>query len=197
MNLPNRITMFRITLIPLLILIWLFPYEHFGISVGHIQVENVFVSYVNVCVAVIFLIASISDFIDGYIARNENMVTTLGKFADPIADKLLVNTLLLLLVYDGFIPILPVIIMIARDIVVDGARILGATNGVIVSAGYLGKVKTVLQFITIGLVLLSNLPFELYSIPLDDILLWSATFASLASGISYCSQLKEYIFESI
>ena len=197
MNLPNRITMFRITLIPLLILIWLFPYEHFGISVGHILVENVFVSYVNVCVAVIFLIASISDFIDGYIARNENMVTTLGKFADPIADKLLVNTLLLLLVYDGFIPILPVIIMIARDIVVDGARILGATNGVIVSAGYLGKVKTVLQFITIGLVLLSNLPFELYSIPLDDILLWSATFASLASGISYCSQLKEYIFESI
>lgn len=197
MNLPNRLTTFRIVLVPITLLVYLFPYEQFGIHFSSFVYGPISISYLNIIVLGIFLIASFTDFLDGTIARKKNLITTFGKFADPIADKLLVNSLLLVLSYKHIIPIVPVIIMICRDIVVDGCRMMSASNGVVVAAGILGKMKTVLQMITICLVLINNMPFELWSLPISTVLIWFTAFVSAASGFSYFSQLKKYIFESM
>ena len=151
---------------------------------------------VNIMSLIIYVVAALTDALDGHLARSRNMITTFGKFADPIADKMLTTTMFLLFVSRGIISPVPVIIMICRDIVVDGCRMLAATNGKVVAAQMLGKVKTVLQMVTIALILLNNLPFELWSLPVSDVLLWMSAFVSLASGISYMNQLKGDIMES-
>ena len=196
MNLPNKLTVFRIILVPIMIFVWLFPYEQFNFMFYEFNFGPVSLSSLNIVVLVIFALASITDMLDGMIARNYNMITTFGKFADPIADKLLVNTTLIIMVSKHLIPVLPVVIMLGRDIIVDGCRMIASKNGVVVAAGYLGKLKTVSQMITIILVLLNNLPFELYGIPMASIVLWFATLTSVMGGYSYFIQLKDYIFES-
>ena len=196
MNLPNRLTIIRIIMIPVIVLIYLFPYAQFGINVQSFDVGFVSISLVNIIVLGLFILTSFTDFLDGYIARSQNMITTFGKFADPIADKLLVNTMFILFAAQGVIPVVPVLIMIARDTIVDGCRMIASSNGTVVAAGYLGKVKTVSQMLAIILILLNNLPFELYRFPVSDLVLWFAAIVSFVSGVSYFNQLKEYIFES-
>ena len=197
MNLPNKLTVFRIVLVPLLCLVWLFPYEQAGINIGYLMIGNITVSYLNLIVILIFATASITDFLDGRIARKNNLVTTFGKFADPIADKLLVNTMLIILAYKHMIPVVCCVLMILRDIIVDGCRMIAAQRGVVISAGILGKLKTALQMFTIIIILLNNLPFELINIPVDEIMIWFTSFISVAGGYSYLMQVKEYIFESM
>lgn len=196
MNLPNRLTVMRIIMIPVIILIAIFPYSQFGIEIPMLQFDFVTLSAVNIVMLVLFCIASFTDFLDGYLARKNNLVTTFGKFADPIADKLLVTTMFVLFAAQGTIPVVPVLIMVARDTIVDGIRMIASSNGVVMAAGYLGKLKTVVQMLSIITILLNNLPFELYRLPVSDFLLWFAAFTSLASGISYFNQMREYIFES-
>ena len=197
MNLPNKLTIFRVVLVPIMCLVWLFPYEQFGINIGYLTIENINVSYLNLIVLAIFCIASFTDFLDGKIARKKDLVTTFGKFADPIADKLLVNMTLIILSYKHMIPIIPVILMILRDIVVDGCRMIAAQRGVVVSAGFLGKMKTAFQMFSIIFVLINNLPFELWGLPVSTIMIWFTSFISVAGGYSYFSQVKKYIFESM
>ena len=197
MNLPNILTIFRIILVPVLALVWLFPYEQISLNIGYFDILGVSVSYLNIIVLVIFCVASFTDFLDGKIARKNNLVTTFGKFADPIADKLLVNMMLIILAYKRMIPLVPVVLMILRDIVVDGCRMIAAQNGVVVSAGILGKMKTALQMFTIIFVLLNNLPFEIWQLPISDVLIWFTSFISVAGGYSYFMQVKKYIFESM
>ncbi len=197
MNLPNKLTLFRIVLVPILALVWLFPYAEFDIYFLNLEVGNTSLSLLNIIVLVIFALASFTDFLDGHIARKHNLITTFGKFADPIADKLLVNVVLIIMAAKSMIPVVPVILMLARDTIVDGCRMIAAQNGVVVAAGFLGKLKTVLQMIAIILVLLNNLPFELVYLPMADIMIWFAALISVASGYAYFTQLKEYIFESI
>ncbi len=197
MNLPNRLTVFRIVLVPVVILIYIFPYAQFGIEPRVFTVGFVRISIVNLITLAIYFIAAFTDFLDGYIARSRNMQTTFGKFADPIADKMLTTTMFLLFISKGIIPVVPVILMVCRDIVVDGCRMLAASNGKVVSAQMMGKLKTVLQMVTIALILLNNLPFELWGLPVSEVLLWFSAFVSLASGVSYFSQLKADIFESV
>ena len=197
MNLPNKLTIFRIALVPIVALVWLFPYEQFGVHFASVSIGVVSVSYLNLIVLAIFIIASITDALDGNIARKRNLITTFGKFADPIADKLLVNTMLIIMAYKHLIPVVPVIIMLARDTIVDGCRMMASSNGVVVPAGLLGKMKTVLQIVTITFVMLNNFPFELFSIPFTSILIWFTAFVSAAGGYSYFVQLKKYIFESV
>ena len=196
MNLPNRLTIFRIILIPIVVLVYLFPYAQFGIEPGVLTIGGVDLSIINLICLIIYLAAAITDYFDGQIARKRNMQTTFGKFADPIADKMLTTTMFLMFSSRGLIPVVPVIIMVCRDIVVDGCRMIAASNGKVVAAQMLGKVKTVLQMVTIALILLNNLPFELWSLPVSDVLLWMSAFVSLASGISYMNQLKGDIMES-
>ncbi|MBQ1306748.1 MAG: CDP-diacylglycerol--glycerol-3-phosphate 3-phosphatidyltransferase [Erysipelotrichaceae bacterium] len=197
MNLPNKLTLFRIFLVPVLCLIWLFPYQEAGIEIGYFTIGNITLPYLNLIVLGIFALASITDYLDGNIARKKNMVTTFGKFADPIADKLLVNMMLLILSYKHMIPLVCCIMMILRDIVVDGCRMIAAQKGVVVSAGILGKLKTALQMVTIIIILLNNLPFELWYLPVDEILIWFTSFISVAGGYSYFMQVRDYIFESM
>ncbi len=196
MNLPNKLTVFRIILVPVLVLVWLFPYEQFNIMFYQFHVGNISLSLLNIIVLAIFAIASFTDFLDGNIARKHNLITTFGKFADPIADKLLVNTMFIIFAYERMIPVVPVVIMLARDTIVDGCRMIASKNGIVVSAGMLGKLKTVLQMFTIIFLLVNNLPFELIGLPFASFLLWFATLISVMSGYSYFIQLKEYIFES-
>jgi len=197
MNLPNKLTILRIVLVPIVALVWLFPYEQFGVEIGYFEVFNITISYLNIIVLGLFMIASFTDFLDGNIARRKKLVTTFGKFADPIADKLLVNMMLILLSYSRMIPVIPVIIMILRDIIVDGCRMIAAQRGVVVSAGLLGKLKTASQMFTIIFVLINNLPFEIWQLPITDILLWFTSFISIAGGYSYFMQVKKFIFESM
>ena len=197
MNLPNKLTLFRILLVPVLCLVWLSPYESVGLNLGYINVGNVTLPVLNLIILAIFCVASFTDYLDGQIARKNDLVTTFGKFADPIADKLLVNMMLLILSYKHMIPLLCCIMMILRDIVVDGCRMIAAQHGVVVSAGMLGKLKTVLQMISIIVILLNNLPFDLWYIPADEILIWFTSFISVAGGYSYFMQVKKYIFESM
>lgn len=197
MNLPNKLTVIRIILVPILVLVWLFPYHLLGISFPSYEIGPVSLSLLNIIVLIIFGLASFTDFLDGHIARKNNLITTFGKFADPIADKLLVNTTLIILCYKGMIPVVPVIIMLGRDTIVDGCRMIASQNGVVVAAGMLGKLKTVLQMVAIILSILNNLPFELIGIPVSSILIWFACFVSMLSGYSYFSQLRQYIFKSM
>lgn len=196
MNLPNRITIFRIILIPVIILIDLFPYAAIGITPTVFVFGSVNLSVINVIELVVYILAAVTDAIDGHIARSRNMITTFGKFADPIADKLLTTTMFLLFVSKGIIPVVPVIIMIARDTVVDGCRMMAANNGKVVAAGMMGKLKTVLQMVTVVIILLNNLPFELFRIPVAEIMLWFSALVSLVSGIQYFNQMKDDILES-
>ena len=196
MNLPNKLTVFRIFLVPLLVLVWLFPYTQFNINFISFDIAGVEISLYNIILLMIFAIASLTDMLDGQIARKRGLVTTFGKFADPIADKLLVNTTLILLAYDHTIPVVPVILMLGRDIIVDGCRMIASKSGVVVAAGFMGKLKTVAQMFAIIFFLVNNLPFEILDIPVADILLWFAALSSLMSGYSYFIQMKDSIFES-
>ena len=196
MNLPNRLTLFRIVLIPVIILLWIFPYTAFGIEPLVIQIGAVSLSVVNLVTLAVYFIAAVTDALDGYLARKNNMMTTFGKFADPVADKLLTTTMFILFAYGGLIPVVPVIIMVARDTVVDGCRMVAAANGKVVAAGMMGKLKTVLQMVTIAMILLNNLPFELWGLPVTGVLLWFSAFISFVSGVKYFNLTRDDIMES-
>lgn len=197
MTLPNRLTILRLFFVPLIVFFAIFPFGQFGISFGHFSIGFVSFPYLNLIILSLFSIASITDFFDGYLARKNNQVTSFGKFFDPIADKLLVNTVFIVLAVQGVIPVLAVLLMVWRDTLVEAVRMIAARNGVTVSAQFLGKAKTVAQMITIILYLLGNFPFELYHLPVSDLMLWFTVSVSILSGLSYFIQSKNLILESM
>lgn len=197
MNLPNRLSLMRICIVPLIACIYLFPYAQFGIEVMEFDFDFVSLRLTNIIVLILFVIASVTDFLDGYIARKYQLVTSFGKFIDPIADKLLVNTMLILFAVNGVAPVVPVVVMIWRDMIVDGLRMNASGKGIVVAAGFMGKVKTVAQMITIIVLLLNNLPFELARFPMGELLLWFSMCVSVFSGIAYFMQLKDVIMETM
>jgi len=196
MNLPNRLTLLRIFFVPLIVFVFVFPFGQYGIVFGHINVDFVTLPIVNLIALGLFSLASITDFFDGYLARKNHQISTFGKFMDPIADKLLVNTMFILFAVQGLIPVIAVLVMIWRDVFVDGLRMLAAEKGRVVAAGYMGKLKTVVQMLTIMFILISNLPFELYNLPVSDFLLWFSVVVSIISGVSYFRQLSSLVLES-
>lgn len=192
MNLPNKLTMLRIGMVPLIVLIYLlFPADFCVFS------QTSGLALRDVLAFLLFAAASITDMLDGQIARKQHLITSFGKFADPIADKMLVNTVLILMVYTHQAPVVAVLLMIARDLIVDGLRMLASQHGKVVSAGFYGKLKTVLQMFAIVFLLLKNWPFAFLGLPVDQILLWAATAISLFSGLIYFAQLKDYVLESM
>lgn len=197
MNLPNKLTLTRILFVPILILIYMFPYEMIGLRIPVFHVLNAEISLVNIIVFVIFLVASMTDLLDGQIARRKKMITTFGKFADPIADKLLVNTIFMLLASDGTVSIVIPIIMISRDTIVDAIRLVAANRQIVIAAKPLGKLKTVTQMVGLCFVLLSDFPFSYINFPIGDVLVWIACFISIVSGIDYFISSKDILTESI
>ncbi|WP_416325320.1 CDP-diacylglycerol--glycerol-3-phosphate 3-phosphatidyltransferase [[Eubacterium] hominis] len=196
MNSPNKLSLFRIILVPVIAVLYLLPVEMDGIVLTFQQIE-VILNPMDLIVLALFAIASFTDFLDGNIARKRNLVTSFGKFIDPIADKLLVNTMFILFAVHGVVSVVPVIIMIWRDTIVDGLRMNASKSGVVVAAGMAGKLKTVLQMFAIIFLLLQNVPFAFFHIPLTDILVWGATLASVVSGLKYFMELKGIIMETM
>ena len=212
MNLPTKITVTRIVAIVVMIIslfvMNLIP-EWKTIELGNTGINLVFL-----IIFVIFLIACYTDHLDGYLARKNNQVTDLGKFLDPVADKLLINSLVIFLIapnmFARYIPesCQPVvsfnmwcaIILVARDIVVDALRFVAASKGKVIAANIFGKLKTVLEMVAIGVVLLNGFPFRYFDaswpvgLHIADILVYLATLASLLSGIIYVVQ-NRHVFK--
>lgn len=192
MNLPNKLTLLRIILVPVVVLIYLCMSEKLVV----LDAKSGF-ALRDLLALIIFAVASITDMLDGQIARRYKLITSFGKFADPIADKLLVNTLMILMVYTHQAYVVCVLLMIARDLIVDGLRMTAAQHGKVVSAGMPGKVKTVLQMFALIFLLLKNWPFSYLGIPMGNILLVLATIVSIYSGFIYFMKLKKYVLESM
>jgi CDP-diacylglycerol--glycerol-3-phosphate 3-phosphatidyltransferase len=191
MNLPNKITVSRIFLIPLFLLVMLAP-----LSWGELNVAGISLPVTHLIGALIFIIASSTDWIDGYYARKLNLVTNLGKFLDPLADKLLVSAALITLVELQLAPAWMVIVIISREFAVTGLRLVLAGEGEVVAANMLGKIKTWAQIIAVSALLLHNLPFELLNIPFAMISLWVAVFFTIYSGWDYFVKNKAVILNS-
>lgn len=197
MNLPNKLTMSRIIMSIIIIIILLggsYITSLFGFSIPKIFVNEAIVIDLKYIIAgILFIIASLTDFLDGYIARKYNLVTDFGKLVDAIADKILVNSVLIILAAQGFIhPIIPVIIII-RDSVVNSIKMLAASKGKVVAAIKSGKIKTACLMVGIVLTLFYNLPFELWNISIAKVLLFIATILSVVSGIQYFTLNKHLI----
>ena len=194
MNLPNKITIARIILSLIILIILLIPWYSLGFVWPEYLVGGIIVNIKYVVVGILFLVASLSDTLDGYLARKNNMVTDFGKVADAIADKILVNGLLIILAYERIISIIIPVVVITRDIVVDSCKMLSGSKGKVVAASVLGKLKTICMMCGVTLVLFYNLPFELINLPLADIFLIAATILSIVSGCQYYYNSKEFLF---
>ena len=195
MNLPNKLTMIRIFLTLVVIFILLFPFSAMGIDVPQIFVNESLRMDIRYPIAgVIFIIASITDFFDGMIARKYDFITDFGKMIDAIADKILVNSVLIILSAQGFIhPIIPVIIVL-RDTIIDSIKMVAGSKGKVVAAIKTGKYKTASLMVGIVLTLFYDMPFELWNVHVSDFLLIVASVLSIISGVQYYSMNKKYIF---
>ncbi len=200
MNLPNKITVARMLMIPAMVAVPLFNIQgNFEILGG--------LTYSNLITVIIFLIASITDFFDGYLARKNNLVTTFGKFLDPIADKLLVLSAMLMLVETNIIPAWIPIIIVAREFIVSGIRMLAAGEGNVIAASWLGKIKTVSQMIAITFAFIGNHKFLAFAMEkltgadliinvLMSIGMLVAVLATVWSGVDYFMKSKEIVLKS-
>ncbi len=197
MNLPNKITLCRIILIPFMMIVPLFGIKStlLGINVG------------NLISLAIFLIASFTDYLDGHIARKNNLVTNFGKFLDPIADKLLVLTALIMFVEAGKLPAWIPVVIAAREFMVSGIRMLAAGEGNVIAASMLGKIKTVSQMIAISLAFVDNNSFMAFTskclcIPelvlniLMSVAMLVSVIATIWSGIDYFEKSKDIVLKS-
>lgn len=200
MTLPNKLTMFRIILIPVMVTIAYIPFfnENF---VGAISLANL----INV---IIFTVASMTDFLDGYLARKHNLVTTFGKFADPLADKLLVISAMVVLCtqiqqynpeFTWFIPGWVIIVILCREFIVSGIRLVAVERGNVIAAGMLGKIKTFTTMVALVFLFLYQINFNgLYLFGyIGAVLMYVALFFTVLSGIEYFWKNRKVILESI
>jgi CDP-diacylglycerol--glycerol-3-phosphate 3-phosphatidyltransferase len=178
MNLPNKLTLFRVILIPFFVFFLLAPgFEGYG-------------KYIALA---IFIVASFTDFLDGKIARKYNLVTNFGKFMDPLADKLLVCSALICLIELDSLAAWIVIIIIAREFIISGFRLIASDNGVVIAASYWGKFKTVSQMLMV-IVLILDLPGGAFDI-LGTVLTYLALALTVISLIDYIAKNKDVLKE--
>lgn len=196
MNIANKLTMIRIFLTVVLITLLLFPFYMVNIDFPKFIIGTITVDLKYIIAAIIFAIASITDFLDGHIARKYNMVTDFGKMVDAIADKMLVNSSLIILSSQGFVSPVITVIIIFRDTVVDTIKMIAGSKGKVVAAIKTGKVKTTFLMLGIVLTMCYNLPFELFNLDVASFLLILATIFSIISGVQYYIMNKDIIFET-
>ena len=190
MNLPNKLTVLRIFMIPVFMIFVLVP-----MPLGEWDILGTTLPVTQFIAAVIFAVASMTDWLDGYLARRDNLVTNFGKFADPLADKMLVMTALILLVQKGMAPGWVVAIIVCRELAVTGLRlILSEQDGEVLAAAWPGKVKTATQMVAIVLLYLNNVFFNNFHIPMAQILLYVCLFFTVYSGVDYFIKNK-HIFK--
>ena len=177
MNLPNKLTLMRVLMVPPFVL---FLLGGFGVT-G------------DIIALVLFLAASFTDYLDGHIARKYNLVTNFGKFMDPLADKLLVGSAAICLTAIGRIPAWAVVILIGREFVISGFRLIAAERGIVIAAGWLGKIKTVIQMV-MTVALLIHLDMPAWHM-LELILIWAATIMTLWSLVDYIVKNRHVLAE--
>lgn len=194
MNKANKITISRIIMSLIIILILLFPFDQIGVEFPTYLVGGkVVVDLKYIIVGILFIIASLTDFLDGYVARKYNLVTDFGKMVDAISDKLLTNSVLIILAANGKISTVVAVIIIMRDIVVDSIKMVIGNKGAAVAAIGVAKLKTATLMVGIILTLFSNLPFELISLRISDFLLAIAAVLSIISGVKYYIMALPYL----
>ncbi len=171
MNLPNKLTTLRIILVPVFIIFYLLG--------------------LNIPAVIVFIAASITDYLDGYLARKNDLVTDYGKIMDPLADKLLVTSALVCMVQTWVVPAWMVIIILAREFLITGLRAVAAGKGVVIAAAWSGKIKTVTQMIAIIFLIINNWPFSMINFPFAKIMLWVALLMTIYSGVEYIYKSKD------
>ncbi len=200
MTLPNKLTLLRIFSVFALIIVSVIP------CFNNNFIGNTALSVANLINVIIFVVASLTDFLDGYLARKNNQVTTFGKFADPLADKILVISALVILManyyqYSGFNAVIPawtICIILIREFMVSGIRLVAVEReGKVISAGWSGKVKTAFTMVTIIACFLSGLFMQQWYLILCQVLLYISVFLTIYSGTVYLIKNKSIIFESI
>lgn len=180
MNLPNKLTIFRVILIPFFVAFMLIPF-------GGVQCEGIY----KWIALVIFVIASLTDLADGKIARKYNLVTNFGKFMDPLADKLLVCSALICLTGIDRLPAWITIIIVAREFVISGLRLIASDNGVVIAASMWGKYKTTFQMI---MVIMMIVDFKFWIMPLlGQIVMWIAVVLTIVSLADYLIKNAEVL----
>ncbi|MDR2822535.1 MAG: CDP-diacylglycerol--glycerol-3-phosphate 3-phosphatidyltransferase [Acholeplasmatales bacterium] len=199
MTIANKITLFRFALIPIMtIIIYVEPLNETLSFFNSISIKQL-------VLGILFIIGSFSDFLDGYLARKLNQVTTFGKFLDPIADKVLVILALLYLNNEAtsFVPLFVVVIVVLREFIVTAVRLVTAEKGIVISASIFGKIKTVTQMVAIILLFFNDFgikPFyssDFISLSLGSIILYVSVVAVILSGYDYVYKSRKYLFESI
>lgn len=188
LNLANKITLARIFLVPVILLFLLVNFD-----LGTFTVSDYTVTYSQIIATVIFIIAASTDGLDGYIARKNKLVTNLGKLLDPLADKLLVASVLIALVEMDKLNAFITIIIISREFAVTGLRQIALLEGKVVAASKWGKWKTAIQITMIISILLNNFPFAFIDFPFDVIVSWIAAIITIYSGIDYFVKNKSLI----
>ncbi len=179
MNTPNKLTLFRIILVPLFMVVALYEITPFP----------------TVVALIVFILACLTDWLDGYLARKNNEVTNFGKIVDPLADKMLVTAALLCLVHDNLVSPWIAIIILAREFIVSGIRISAAAEGNVIAASIWGKAKTVWQFIAIciALVLADFTAEVVLAKAIIDICMWGAAVLTVISGVDYVVKNIKYL----
>ena len=197
MNLPNKITISRLIIAVIMIFFAVFPWANVGASSILTTLGNTGFTILDLILAILFVGGSATDAIDGKIARKYNLITDFGKFFDPLADKFLVNSALIFLACYGRIPALIIILMIGRDLAVDGIRFMAASKGEVIAANIFGKLKTVFQMVTIPFVMLNGFPFNYlfkeHTYIFLDVLLSITCAMSLISRFIYLYRGRKYI----
>lgn len=191
MNIPNQITVSRIIMIPIFVVFMLVDFGW-----GDVAFLGATIPVGHLLGAIIFILAAVTDFIDGYYARKHNLVTNMGKFLDPLADKLLVSAALIILVELGFAPTWVVILIISREFAVTGLRLILADEGEVVAAKQLGKIKMWTQIVSISALLLHNIFFEMFNIPFATIMLYVSLFFTVWSGWDYFYANRRVLLDS-
>lgn len=198
MNLPNKLTVGRIFLSLLIVIFLLFPFDATGLNMPQLFINEKIVIDVRYLIAgILFLIAAVSDFLDGYIARTTKKTTDFGTMADTIADKILINSVLIILSSQGFIhPIIPVVIIV-RDTFVNSIKMMCGGRGQVLEVTTVAKAKTGCLLVGITLTLFYNMPFELFNLRVADFLLILAAVLSVISGVQYYNEHKKKILKGM
>lgn len=194
MNLANKITISRVIMAIVIMIVLLFPFEGLGINLPTFLVSGRILIEVKYLIAgVLFVIASLTDFLDGYVARRYNMVTDFGKMVDAISDKMLTNSLLVILASNHMISPIIAVVFIVRDITVDSIKMVIGNKGHAVAAIGIAKLKTATLMVGLALTLFYNLPFELIGVRVSDCLLIISSILSIVSGFQYYLMARPYI----
>lgn len=194
MNLANKITLSRVVLSIVIMVLLLFPFEGMGLEFNDYVINgNIYIELKYIIAGVLFVIASLTDFLDGYVARKYNEVTDFGKMIDAISDKMLTNSLLVILASKGMVSPVIAVIFIVRDIAVDSIKMVVGNKGKAVAAIGIAKWKTATLMLGLVFTLFYNLPFELIGIRVSDVLLIISVILSVVSGFQYYIMAKPYL----